>query len=88
MTNIKWESLFAASAMFGRFLTDEKGERREGEMFKENNAQEIMFSFREVRAKLPVRKRRLIIFRPHVLMVLSEERIKNFLSQKMWEKEL
>jgi hypothetical protein len=35
---IKWEQLFAASAMFGRFLTDEKGERKEGEMFKENNA--------------------------------------------------
>jgi hypothetical protein len=35
---IKWEQLFAASSMFGRFLTDEKGERKEGEMFKENNA--------------------------------------------------
>jgi hypothetical protein len=28
----KWEYLFAANAMFGRFLTDEKGERKEGEM--------------------------------------------------------
>ena len=88
MTRTKWESLFAPSAMFGRFLTDEKGERREGEMFKENNAQEIMFAFREVRAKLPDRKRELIILRPHLLMVLSEDRIKNFLAQKMWEKEL
>jgi len=57
--------LFAPSAMFGRFLTDEKGERKEGEMFKENNAQEIMYSFREMRSKLLDRKRELIILRPH-----------------------
>jgi len=47
----KWNSLFAANAMFARFLTDEKGERKRGEMLKENNASEVMCTFREVRAK-------------------------------------
>jgi hypothetical protein len=85
---IKWEQLFGPTAMFGRFLTDEKGERKEGEMFKENNAQEIMQAFREMRAKLPGRKRELIILRPHQMMLLSEDRVKDFLAVKVWEKEL
>ncbi len=84
----KWDYLFATNAMFGRFLTDEKGERKEGEMLKENNAGEIMFTFRDVRSRLSDRKRELIILRPHLLMVLSEERVKTFLAKKVWEKEL
>jgi hypothetical protein len=84
----KWEYLFSTNAMFGRFLTDEKGERKEGEMLKENNAGEIMFTFRDVRARLPDRKRELIILRPHLMMVLSEEKVKTFLAKKEWEKEL
>jgi hypothetical protein len=46
---IKCEQLFAASTMFGKFLTNENGEYKEGNMLKENNGGEIMLSFRELR---------------------------------------
>jgi hypothetical protein len=37
--------------MFGRFLTNEKGEHKEGEMLKEKNAGEIIFTSRDMRVK-------------------------------------